>query len=71
MPLLKDLRASCASWVAASSGIIEAAKRLGHSSTSTTVKHYARAIEGQDKKVALELDSSFNDFEDISPEVIH
>jgi integrase len=69
--LIKDLRASYASWVAASSGIIEAAKRLGHSSTSTTVKHYARAIEGQDKKVALEISSSFNDFGDISKEVVY
>lgn len=59
MPLIKDLRASCASWVAANSGIIEAAKRLGHSSTSTTVKHYARAIEGKDEVVAKELDTAF------------
>lgn len=63
MPLIKDLRASCASWVAASSGIIEAAKRLGHSSTSTTVKHYARAIEGKDETVAKELDSAFEETE--------
>lgn len=66
MPLIKDLRASCASWVAASSGIIEAAKRLGHSSTSTTVKHYARAIKGKDTEVARELDLSFLVYDEVA-----
>jgi integrase len=75
IPLIKDLRASCASWVADSSGILEAAKRLGHSSTSTTVKHYARAIEGKDTQVARELDLSFtnnSDYDvDISEEIVY
>ena len=55
----KDLRASCGSWVAAENGVLEAAKRLGHSSTATTTKHYARPIAGRDLVVARNLDSLF------------
>ena len=56
----KDLRATCASWVAATDGVLEAAKRLGHSNTATTTKHYARPIAGRDIKVANHLDEQFN-----------
>ena len=56
----KDLRATCGSWVAASDGVLEAAKRLGHSNTATTTKHYARPIAGRDFKVANNLDQQFN-----------
>lgn len=52
----KDLRATHASWVAASAGIIEAARRLGHSTTATTTKHYARPIAGRDLAVSRQLD---------------
>lgn len=55
----KDLRATCGSWVAATDGVLEAAKRLGHSNTATTTKHYARPIAGRDIKVANHLDEQF------------
>ena len=55
----KDLRASCGSWVAAENGVLEAAKRLGHSSTATTTKHYARPLAGRDVVVAKNLDAMF------------
>jgi len=55
----KDLRASCGSWVAAENGVLEAAKRLGHSSTATTTKHYARPLAGRDVVVAKNLDALF------------
>lgn len=55
----KDLRASCGSWVAAENGVLEAAKRLGHSSTATTTKHYARPLAGRDLVVAKNLDAMF------------
>jgi integrase len=55
----KDLRASCGSWVAAENGVLEAAKRLGHSSTATTTKHYARPLAGRDVVVAKNLDVMF------------
>ncbi len=57
----KDLRASCGSWVAAENGVLEAAKRLGHSSTATTTKHYARPIAGRDIVVARNLDALFSE----------
>jgi integrase len=50
-----DLRASCATWVAANQGVMEAAKRLGHSRASVTTRHYARAVEGRDSEVAAVL----------------
>ena len=39
-----SLRASCASWVAESDGVLEAARRLGHSRSSVTMRHYARPM---------------------------
>ena len=50
-----DLRATCASWVADSAGVLEAAKRLGHARTSVTTRHYARPVEGRDRDVANQL----------------
>lgn len=50
------LRATCGSWVAAEHGVLEAARRLGHSSASVTTRHYARALEGGDDAVADALD---------------
>ena len=52
----KSLRSSCATWVADQFGVIEAARRLGHSSTATTTKHYARPMAGRDRDVATFLD---------------
>lgn len=46
------LRATCASWVAEQHGVLEAARRLGHSSASVTTRHYARALDGGDLAVA-------------------
>ena len=57
----KDLRASCGSWVAAENGVLEAAKRLGHSSTATTTKHYARPLAGRDVMVANNLNAMFRE----------
>jgi integrase len=51
-----DLRATCASWVADTAGVLEAAKRLGHARTSVTTRHYARPVEGRDRDVAGRLD---------------
>jgi len=53
--LIKDLRASCASIVADKFGIVEASRRLGHSKSNLTAKHYARAIAGRDNQVAQYL----------------
>lgn len=50
------LRATCASWVAEQHGVLEAARRLGHSSASVTTRHYARALHGGDEGVAVALD---------------
>lgn len=50
-----DLRASCGSWVAEQHGVLEAARRLGHSTASVTTRHYARALPGGDLKVAEAL----------------
>lgn len=51
-----SLRASCASWVAESDGVLEAARRLGHSRSSVTTRHYARPMAGGDTVVADRLD---------------
>ena len=51
-----SLRASCASWVAESDGVLEAARRLGHSRSSITTRHYARPLAGGDRFVADRLD---------------
>lgn len=51
-----DLRATCATWVADSNGILEAAKRLGHARTSVTTRHYARPVVGRDRDVAGRLE---------------
>lgn len=50
------LRATCGSWVAEEHGVLEAARRLGHSSASVTTRHYARALDGGDLAVAEALD---------------
>lgn len=52
-----DLRATCASWVADTAGVLEAAKRLGHSRSSITTRHYARPVQGRDLDVATRLDA--------------
>jgi integrase len=51
-----SLRASCASWVAETDGVLEAARRLGHSRSSITTRHYARPMAGGDTTVADRLD---------------
>jgi integrase len=51
-----SLRASCASWVAETDGVLEAARRLGHSRASITTRHYARPMGGGDTVVADRLD---------------
>ncbi len=51
-----DLRATHASWVADSHGILVAARRLGHSSSSVTTRHYARPINERDAEVAQHFD---------------
>lgn len=53
-----SLRASCASWVAESDGVLEAARRLGHSRSSVTTRHYARPMTGGDGVVAARLDAA-------------
>ncbi|HVA61839.1 MAG TPA: site-specific integrase [Mycobacteriales bacterium] len=50
-----DLRATCGTWVADAAGVIEAARRLGHSRASVTTRHYARPVEGRDREVADRL----------------
>ena len=52
-----SLRASCASWVAESDGVLEAARRLGHSRSSDTTRHYPRSMTGGDAVVAEHLDA--------------
>ena len=47
-----DLRATHASWVADSHGVLVAARRLGHANASVTTRHYARAVDGRDADVA-------------------
>ena len=51
-------RASCASWVAESDGVLEAARRLGRSCFSVTTRHYARPMAGGDTVVADRLDKA-------------
>ncbi|MDG6109636.1 site-specific integrase [Dactylosporangium aurantiacum] len=51
-----DLRATHASWVSDSHGIIVAAARLGHADASVTTRHYARPLGGKDEEVAAHLD---------------
>lgn len=53
-----SLRASCASWVAETDGVLEAARRLGHARTSITTRHYARPMAGGDSMVADRLDQA-------------
>ena len=53
-----SLRASCASWVAESDGVLEAARRLGHARTSITTRHYARPMVGGDRTVADRLEQA-------------
>ncbi|MEV6811897.1 site-specific integrase [Micromonospora sp. NPDC051296] len=53
-----DLRATHASWVADSHGVLVAARRLGHANASVTTRHYARAMDGRDAEVAEHLDAS-------------
>lgn len=53
-----SLRASCASWVAEADGVLEAARRLGHSRSSVTTRHYARPMAGGDAVVAERLDAA-------------
>ncbi|KAB1094827.1 site-specific integrase [Micromonospora aurantiaca] len=53
-----DLRATHASWVADSHGVLVAARRLGHANASVTTRHYARAVDGRDAEVAKYLDAS-------------
>ncbi len=50
-----DLRATHATWVADSHGVMAAAQRLGHSNASVTTRHYARAVEGRDADIAERL----------------
>jgi integrase len=51
-----DLRATHASWVADSHGVLVAARRLGHANASVTTRHYARAMDDRDAQVAKHLD---------------
>jgi len=51
-----DLRATHATWVADSHGILAAARRLGHSNASVTTRHYARPVNERDGEVAERLD---------------
>ncbi|MEV4706544.1 site-specific integrase [Actinoplanes sp. NPDC049316] len=51
-----DLRATHASWVADSRGVMTAARRLGHANASVTTRHYARPIDERDAQVARHLD---------------
>jgi integrase len=51
-----DLRATHASWVADSHGVMTAARRLGHANASVTTRHYARPMDERDAQVAKHLD---------------
>ncbi|MCZ7425974.1 tyrosine-type recombinase/integrase [Micromonospora sp. WMMA1949] len=53
-----DLRATHASWVADSHGVLVGARRLGHANASVRTRHYARAVDGRDAEVAEHLDVS-------------
>ncbi len=52
----KDLRATNASIVADAFGLVEAQRRMRHSSSNITGKHYARPIAGRDVQVAKHFD---------------
>ena len=52
-----DLRATPATWMADSHGVMAAAQRLGHSNASVTTRHYARAVAGRDREMADRLDA--------------
>ncbi|WP_372339057.1 tyrosine-type recombinase/integrase [Actinoplanes sp. RD1] len=45
-----DLRATHASWVADSHGVLAAARRLGHTNASVTTRHYARVLDERDAR---------------------
>ena len=47
-----DLRATRASWVARSHGIMAVAKRLGHFNANVTTRHYARVVDDRDAEIA-------------------
>lgn len=51
-----DLRATQATRVADSHGVMVAARRLGHANASVTTRHYARAVDGRDADIARHLD---------------
>jgi integrase len=51
-----DLRATHATWVADSHGVMVAAHRLGHANANVTTRHYARPVDGRDADVARHLD---------------
>jgi integrase len=51
-----DLRATHATWVADSHGVLAAASRLGHANSSVTTRHYARVPDGRDAEIAAHLD---------------
>jgi integrase len=50
------LRATHASWVADSHGVMTAARRLGHANASVTTRHCARPLDERDAQVAKHLD---------------
>jgi integrase len=52
-----DLRASHATWVAETHGVMAAAQRLGHAHASVTTRHYARTTPGRDAEVAAAFDA--------------
>jgi integrase len=51
-----DLRATHATWVADSHGVMVAARRLGHANANVTTRHYARPVNERDAEVARHLD---------------
>jgi integrase len=51
-----DLRATHASWVADTHGVLAAAARLGHSNDNVTTRHYARVPDTKDAQIAKHLD---------------
>lgn len=55
-----DLRATHASWVADSHGVLVAARRLGHANASVTTRHYARTVDERDAEVAKQLDANWS-----------
>jgi integrase len=63
-----DLRATHATWVADSHGILAAARRLGHSNASVTTRHYARPVDERDGEVAEQLD---RDHSELAPPSDH